>query len=256
MTPPGNEGSGASEQLRNEVTAQLDAGNASKRARLVAEIILERGACTTGELEERGYAHPPRAVRDLRDAGVEIEMKRVSYEDPNSGTRKYQAEYSIVGTDPTKKSRRAVPKKIADAVKSSGKCEVCGAESRLQVDHRVPFDIAGESYPHVVEEFMPLCPSCNRAKSWTCESCPNQEHKDPSVCGSCMWASPLDYRHVATQQVREVRAVLEDPEDIKRFDRERPDVQKLLIHHLRSADLDQGTGDIGVDFDPNRPHGK
>ncbi|WP_156837338.1 HNH endonuclease [Nesterenkonia alba] len=220
--------------------AQLDAGEASKRARVAAEMILERGSCTTSELTELAHlSHPPRALGDLRDSGVELDSKLVSYTDA-AGNKKRQKCYWIVGTDPNKKSRRNLSKKTKDEILSSGRCEICGASHRLQADHRVPFEIAGETYPHVVEEFMPLCPSCNRAKSMTCENCPNRQVKDTDVCGSCMWASPLDYRHVATQQVREVRAVLEDPEDIERFDQERPDVQKLLIRHLRRADLDQG----------------
>lgn len=236
MNPLEDDSTSDKHQLWLEVQAQLDAGRASKRARTVVQIIFERGACTTNDLKALGYQHPPRAVGDLRDAGIDVSRRMVSYTDPETGSKKSQASYSIVGTVPGRESRRGVSKQIRDEVTATGRCEMCGASARLQVDHRIPFEVAGETYPHVAEEFMPLCPSCNRAKSWTCESCPNRSVKDPSVCSSCMWASPSDYAHVATKQVREVRAVLEDPRDIRRFDEQRPSVKDLLTRYLRRGD--------------------
>jgi len=48
-----------------------------------------------------------------------------------------------------------------------------------------------------------VCGSCNRAKSWSCEHCPNGlETKDPKICAVCYWASPLKYTHVATLDIR------------------------------------------------------
>ena len=49
---------------------------------------------------------------------------------------------------------------------------------------------------------MLLCGSCNRSKSWTCEHCPNWTAKDTQVCGTCYWAYPQNYSHVATVQMR------------------------------------------------------
>jgi hypothetical protein len=50
---------------------------------------------------------------------------------------------------------------------------------------------------------MLVCGSCNRAKSWSCEHCPNGlEAKDPKVCTACYWANPLKYTHVATADIR------------------------------------------------------
>src|SRR5258708_30361596 len=45
----------------------------SKRARLVIEHILEHGQVTTEDLKEMGYNHPPRAARDVREAGIPLE---------------------------------------------------------------------------------------------------------------------------------------------------------------------------------------
>ena len=44
---------------------------------------------------------------------------------------------------------------------------------------------------------MLLCGSANRAKSWSCEHCPNWEKKEVSFCVRCFWAYPEDYDHVA-----------------------------------------------------------
>ena len=74
-------------------------------------------------------------------------------------------------------------------------------ERELQIDHRVPFEVDGE--PDLEpENFMLLCGSANRAKSWSCEHCENWNSiKNKSVCLSCYWAHPENYAHIAMQQV-------------------------------------------------------
>ncbi|AUI68090.1 hypothetical protein AL038_18250 [Beggiatoa leptomitoformis] len=54
----------------------------------------------------------------------------------------------------------------------------------LQVDHRVPYEVSGNIVDKQdIEHFMPLCGSCNRAKSWSCEHCDNwKTEKSPSLC--------------------------------------------------------------------------
>ncbi|MGK2309301.1 HNH endonuclease signature motif containing protein [Cutibacterium sp. V970] len=228
------------DDLRKAVEEQMARGNASKRAREVARIILERRSCTTSDLEALGYKHSPRAVRDLRESGVELVTENERYTDPATGQNKSRARYTIVGIDPNRKSRRAFSKKISDAVKSTGRCEVCGVSGGvLQVDHRVPFEIGGESYPHVLSELMPLCPSCNRAKSWQCENCPNWELKELNTCKTYMWASPEKYFHVATKQVREIRVVLQNEEAITAFDNLRPNVKSILEKWLLDRTLER-----------------
>ena len=77
----------------------------------------------------------------------------------------------------------------------------------LQIDHRVPYEIAGEAVYESgnIEEYMLLDASSQRAKSWSCENCKNwQETRDPSVCRTCFWAFPENYTHVAEEQVRRV----------------------------------------------------
>src|SRR5947209_5832207 len=45
-----------------------------KRARLVVDHILKHGQITTEDLENYGYKHPPRAIRDVREQGLPLEM--------------------------------------------------------------------------------------------------------------------------------------------------------------------------------------
>ena len=47
-------------------------------------------------------------------------------------------------------------------------------EKDLQIDHRVPDEIAGDTdvEPNP-DDFMLLSTSANRAKSWSCEHCEN-----------------------------------------------------------------------------------
>ena len=222
--------------LKANVEAQMNRGNASKRARRVARIIFKNGSCTTTDIANLGYRHPPRAVEDLRDSGVEVSKKMEQYIEQSSKAAKRRARYFITGTTSSKKSRHPFSKKLIVAVKAQGHCEVCGALPPLQVDHRVPFEIGGERYPHHVEDFMPLCPSCNRSKSWACEHCPNRTVKDIAVCKTCMWAFPSHYTHVATRQVREFRGTFYNPDDIRRYDEQRPDVSMVLSKYMRRTE--------------------
>ncbi len=94
-----------------------------------------------------------------------------------------------------------------------GKCTVCStayAERYLQVDHRVPYEVGGDDPNGTLDvaNFMLLCGSCNRAKSWSCEHCINSlTTKDPSICVSCYWANPQSYTHIATINERRLDIV-------------------------------------------------
>ena len=58
-----------------------------------------------------------------------------------------------------------------------------------------------------IEQYMLLCPSANRAKSWTCEHCVNWTKKEPAFCVKCYWAHPEDYAHVAGKQQKAICVV-------------------------------------------------
>jgi HNH endonuclease len=84
----------------------------------------------------------------------------------------------------------------------------------LQVDHRVPYEVAGDLVGTLdLRDFMLICGSCNRTKSWSCEHCPNwlQGHK-PDLCKTCYWGSPEKYTHIATLPIRRLDATWKDDE--------------------------------------------
>lgn len=169
----------------------------SKRAETARDILLERGVVTTAELNQLGYDHPPRAIGDLRDAGVTVIRKMISV-----GGRR-MAQYSLVDTKGSmERGRIPLPKRFREALYDEYhyRCAICGGtytSRELQADHRVPFRISGDPKVLALDDFMPLCGSDNRAKSWTCEHCVNWERKDTSMCRTCYWASPDEYSHIA-----------------------------------------------------------
>ena len=111
----------------------------------------------------------------------------------------------------------------------------------------MPYEVIGDALADKpnLDELMPLCPSCNRAKSWSCEHCPNwQEDRQAAICRSCYWASPTDYKHLALRQVGRVELVWEEQElatfeklqaKARALDTPLPDyVKAVLKRHLRS----------------------
>lgn len=181
----------------------------AKRARRVIDHILKHGHVTTEELKkEYGYNHPPRGAQDVKDLGVPIKMVRVRASDGSSA-----AAYSF--DDPSKarfgqlRGRSALGKKLkAELIAiQGGRCAITGisfSPAELQVDHRVPYQVGGDSSSKAVAaDFMLVSRSANRAKSWACEHCENfRVAKIPTVCATCYWGFPADYTHVAMQPER------------------------------------------------------
>ena len=195
-------------QLPKEFLDRLMAVTA-KRAKTVIDHILKHGSITTEELRDKyGYDHPPRAARDVREQGIPLETFRVT----GSHGRKIGA-YKF--GDPAKVKggklggRKAWPKNFKDTLVElyGSRCGVCCTEYQpryLQIDHRVPYEVGGDSGGELEPaEFMLLCGSCNRAKSWSCEHCKNWK-KDhlPEVCQTCYWATPENYAHIALRLIR------------------------------------------------------
>lgn len=216
-----------------EFVRRLDAVR-GKRARIVVEHILEHGHITTEELQrDYGYEHPPRAVRDVREQGIPIETFRVQssegrriaayrFGDP-SGVRRDQ----LAG-------RRVLPKSLKDTLigETGAHCAICLTEYEgryLQTDHRVPFEVAGNDVSEEPDpvEFMLLCRSCNRAKSWSCEHCPNwSEERVRLICRTCYWADPDRHMHVALRQIRRLDVVWAEAE-VEVFERLRERAESL-----------------------------
>jgi hypothetical protein len=191
----------------------------NKRARIVIEHILAHGHVTTEELETKyGYNHPPRAARDVRESGIPLETFRVK-----DSTGRTIAAYRFGDVTQVRtgrlQGRQTFPKNFKDALyeKQGGKCAVCSGrfeERYLQVDHRVPYEVAGDTQEEMnPEHFMLVCGSCNRAKSWSCEHCENGlNEKSPNVCLKCYWANPDNYVHIALREIRRADIVWEQDE--------------------------------------------
>ena len=189
----------------------------AKRPRIVLDHILQHGRVTTDELKKLyGYNHPPRARQDVIDCGIPLKTTMITGPDG-----KRMAAYSLPddagGEVADRAGRRAFPKALREALvaRDGEQCSLCGGRfpaRALQVDHRVPYGIAGESDVLDPAEFMLVCGSCNRAKSWSCEHCPNWTAKHIDTCVSCLWASPDSYEHVATEARRRLDLVWEGDE--------------------------------------------
>jgi len=189
----------------------------NKRARLVLDTIAEKGNITTAELQKFGYEHAPRAARDVRELGFTLITKMIKNADG-----KRMAQYSLARKVETGKTGRLqLPKKERDRIieDAGGKCQLCGATHDLQVDHRVPYQAAGESLKGSAKPYMVLDGTCNRRKSWICEHCPNlMKRKKVDTCKSCYWANPELHSHVAMEKIRRVDVVFSG-EETKVFDK-------------------------------------
>ena len=191
----------------------LDKLNAvtAKRPKTVIQHILEHGFVTTEELEQLyGYKHAPRAARDVRELGIPLEMYRVKSSDGRTiGAYRFGdpalAENVVSKTAGRTALSKALKKALID--RFGAKCFIYLQpmdEKILQVDHRIPYEIGGEQDENNLDCFMLLSPSANRAKSWTCEHCPNWEKKDAEFCVKCFWAHPENYSHIAGKEQRQI----------------------------------------------------
>ncbi|NOT16554.1 MAG: HNH endonuclease [Sulfuriferula sp.] len=192
----------------------------AKRPKTVINHILEYGFITTEELKVRyGYNHPPRAVRDVREHGIAIETFRV---DGSDGRKIAAYRFGDTTIQPFTKlsGRTGLSKKIKTALIAKYGCQCFiylekMAESDLQIDHRVPYQVDGDGANSELnpDDFMLLSGSANRAKSWSCEQCDNwQETKDRAICLSCYWAYPACYSHIAMRQVRRLDLIWQGDE--------------------------------------------
>ena len=186
----------------------------AKRAKTVIDHVLEHGFITTEELKELyGYNHPPRAIQDVKDYGIPIEMYRVSGKDGRKISAYRFGDPSLVRGQ-SHSGRRALPKSLKRALleRDGSKCAICLAiqDARsLQIDHRVPYQVVGDKLGDLdLDDFFLICGSCNRAKSWACEHCQNWlSAKKAATCLTCYWGSPKEYTHIALQQIRRLDLV-------------------------------------------------
>jgi len=197
----------------------------NKRAKIVIEHIIKHGSITTEELEKTyNYKHAPRAARDVREAGIPLVTFNKKSSDGKSIAAYKFGDLTKLQTSRIK-GRIVFPKEFKEKLNelNNGRCFVCNGkfeERYLQVDHKVPYEVAGDdsSKERNINEFMLLCGSCNRAKSWSCEHCGNwHEDKNLNTCISCYWGNPNDYTHIALKQIRRIDIQWEE-KDVEYFD--------------------------------------
>jgi hypothetical protein len=214
-----------SEQIISPEALALLKSIKGKRARIVVEQILKHGSISTEQLKTQyGYDHPPRAIRDVKDQGVPLTKRTVVCAD-----KRRIAEYVFGDLSRIRTGRvggRTMFTKAFKAVlveKYGSACGVCGTKldpRYLQIDHRVPYEVMGDrgEIEQSAADFMLVCGSCNRAKSWSCEHCKNWTvAKDPRICDECYWANPLHYPHIAMTDARRLDLTWMDGE-VKDYD--------------------------------------
>lgn len=215
----------------------------AKRPKTVIDHILEHGFITTEELKDTyGYNHPPRAARDVREQGIPLETFRVEGTDGRSlGAYRFgdpsKARFSKLS------GRTVFSKQLREQLFAlhGAKCAIYLEEfpiKELQIDHRVPFEVAGDDALNMnnPDEYMLLCGSANRAKSWSCEHCANWlDIKAPDVCRKCYWAFPDSYEHIALKRIRRVDIMWTENEvDVYETLKERTeDLQKELPNFIK-----------------------
>lgn len=198
------------------------AGVQGKRAKTVLMHIMRYGQVTTEDLEKMGYAHAPRAARDVRENGIPLKTIRIK-----GSTGKSIAAYTFDTSASISNYKLGGRKTFSKIFKSSliqkygSRCSVCSeqySEIYLQIDHRVPYEVAGDELLLDPDKFMLVCGTCNRKKSWTCEKCPNWlQKKDPEICKTCIWASPENFSHIALERIKIVELVWKNNE-VDEFD--------------------------------------
>ncbi len=204
----------------------------AKRARTVINHILQYGFITTEELNDiYGYDHPPRAIRDVRENGIPLETFKVDSGKTGRKIAAYRFDTSQVIAGRIG-GRKAFPKHFKEAlVEYYGSCSMLTGEKLepryLQIDHRIPYEIAGNDAEETVDNYMLLDASAQRAKSWSCERCENfTTKKDVAICADCFWAFPESYSHIAMVGERRVY--------ISWFDKEVDDFQRIKEEADRS----------------------
>ena len=216
-----------------------------KRPKTVIQHLLKHGKITSEELKELyGYEHPPRAIRDVRELGIPIKTTMVKGTQGRKIASYCFGDFSKAENKLAKSAgRTALSRALKKALikKYGSKCFVYLEEMNediLQVDHRIPFEIGGEHDEKDIDYFMLLSPSANRAKSWSCEHCPNWDKKDISFCMRCFWSHPEDYDHAAGRYEKIISLVFtgDEIEDydklIKQFGEDNAqDFIKKIIHN-------------------------
>jgi hypothetical protein len=190
----------------------------SSRAAYVLGEILQHGEISSETIRNKGFIHGARAVGDVRDNGIPLITLKTKSNDGRSIAR-----YILGSASEIKRhkfgGRVAFPARLkADLITETGEiCAISNQElpaSELQIDHRVPYYIAGDiNAERNTEEFMLLSRSMQRSKSWACESCENIKVQfDIAICKTCYWAYPEAYDHIAMKRERRIDITFSEAE--------------------------------------------
>ena len=215
----------------------------AKRARTVINHVLQHGQITTEELKDvYGYNHPPRAIRDVREHGIPIDTYRVTGSDGRRiGAYKFGDPSKVRAAQLSGRTALGTRLKLDLMAKFGPRCNIYleqFPERELQIDHRIPFEIAGEpTLSDDLNDYMLLCPSANRAKSWSCEHCNNWQQRDPGISQTCYWAYPEDYKHVAMRDLRRLDILWSGNESLEyeRLKDEALHAQKAIPEYVKDV---------------------
>jgi 5-methylcytosine-specific restriction endonuclease McrA len=204
------------ERIVNQIVSKLEERGTSEAAiKRITQALLKASVrpirvlfecCDVGEVSTEvlatkyGYNQAPRAARDLRELGFAVKTKTAKTQDGRRMAVYYIDDYE---TFQSKEGRTAFSKKEKEGLlgKHGEKCFYCQgrfAPNELQIDHRIPFEVAGNS-EHLeqgLDALILVCSSCNRRKSWSCEGCDNFNVREVGVCHGCYWYDPDEYIHV------------------------------------------------------------
>lgn len=167
--------------------------------------MLSNGALTSSEMLSFGHMHPARVIGDVRDQGIPVKTTTIF----EQGKR--YASYTLGKARDINRvkfgGRKAIPSYIKDMLvaRSGMRCQLSEAtleNTDLEVDHRIPFALAGEPvHPKCPTNYMLLSRSMQMKKSKECAGCPNlKKLKSVDNCKECYWASPEHYTHTAMRQ--------------------------------------------------------
>lgn len=199
-----------------------------RRPRIVIDILMKKGSCSTEDLKDIGYEHAPRAKRDVVEEGIPV---ITTFGKDREGHRmaiyklgdweQYKLNDSLAKTNGRSNFSNELKKKLISEYGS--RCFLYNEPykaSLLQIDHRIPYEIGGDPNDMMdTSKFMLLSPSANRAKSWACEHCPNWVTKNINTCRTCYYAYPENYSHVACHPERRITLSFRTKQEVELYNK-------------------------------------
>ena len=175
------------------------------------------GGISTEQLKQRyGYNQPPRAARDLRELGFALKTKSSRTSDGRRMASYFIADFRI--TSDSHGRRSFTKQERSHLIERDGcRCYFCRGQfqpNELQIEHRVPFEVAGNSLHESegTDALILACASCNRSKSWSCEKCPNFQTKRIESCLKCYWSNPDCHVHIAEKPIVRINVTFQQGE--------------------------------------------